>query len=238
MEATSNCAAGAPRASSSAPSSLVCSGERREVERLRRRRCGVVSPHYASHGNSAGPHGGCCRCYCGCCRCRSPIVLGCRIGRPQRIHDRRSNDDRTVRLGHHRGCGYDCGDGNPGHDCASQLPDRLPPCTQRQLKLAIRVGEPRAEFVLRRVMGEPCHLRRSRVRLRISIRQGARWCCPRPISRRRGEPRPQILPTDSCWPSWTVPSDLRSARNVHRRRKCWPVDRQTVAGSEIDCRGS
>jgi hypothetical protein len=47
---------------------------------------------------------------------------------------------------------------------------RLPLCTTRQLKLTIRVGRPRAEFVLRRTTGQPCHLRRSRVRLMVLYR--------------------------------------------------------------------
>jgi len=55
----------------------------------------------------------------------------------------------------------------------SAPPERLPPCTQRQLKLAIRAGEDRAEFVLRRVVGQPCHLRRSRVRLTVLDQAGS-----------------------------------------------------------------
>jgi hypothetical protein len=119
-------------------------------------------------------------------------------------------------------------------------PERLPPCTQRQLKLAIRVGEDRAEFVLRRVMGQPCHLRRSRVRLRVLDQAGSEV----------------VLSTSNFyWQRGTPPADFDHGFVMVTLDPylaiCDPratftavasvgpyVARRTVAGSEIDCRGS
>ena len=122
----------------------------------------------------------------------------------------------------------------------SAPPERLPPCTQRQLKLAIRVGEPRAEFVLRRVMGQPCHLRRSRVRLRVLDQAGSEVV----LSTSNFYGQRGTAPADFahgfvlvildpylaiCDPRGTFTAVASVGPYVARR---------TVAGSEIDCRGS
>jgi hypothetical protein len=122
----------------------------------------------------------------------------------------------------------------------SAPPERLPPCTQRQLKLAIRVGEPRAEFVLRRVMGQPCHLRRSRVRLRVLNQAGSEVV----LSTSNFYGQRGTAPADFahgfvlvildpylaiCDPRGTFAAVASVGPYVARR---------TVAGSEIDCRGS
>lgn len=119
-------------------------------------------------------------------------------------------------------------------------PERLPPCKQRQLKLAIRVGEPRAEFVLRRVMGQPCHLRLSRVRLRVLDQAGSQVV----LSTSNFYGQRGTAPADFahgfvlvildpylaiCDPRGTFTAVASVGPYVARR---------TVAGSEIDCRGS
>lgn len=122
----------------------------------------------------------------------------------------------------------------------SAPPERLPPCTQGQLKLAIRVGEPRAEFVLRRVMGQPCHLRRSRVRLRVLDQAGSEVV----LSTSNFYGQRGTAPADFahgfvlvildpylaiCDPRGTFTAVASVGHYVARR---------TVAGSQIDCRGS
>jgi hypothetical protein len=122
----------------------------------------------------------------------------------------------------------------------SAPPQRLPPCTQRQLKLAIRVGEDRAEFVLHRVMGQPCHLGRSRVRLRVLDQAGGEV----PVSTSNLYTQRGTAPADFahgfvlvildpyigiCDPRGTFTAVASVGPYVARR---------TVAGSEIDCRGS
>jgi hypothetical protein len=122
----------------------------------------------------------------------------------------------------------------------SAPPERLPPCTHRQLKLAIRVGEDRAEFVLRRVMGQPCHLRRLRVRLTVLDQAGDEV----PVSTSNLYTQRGTAPADFaqgfvmvvldpyigiCDPRGTFIAVASVGPYVARR---------TVAGSEIDCRGS
>ena len=93
--------------------------------------------------------------------------------------------------------------------------------------------------MLRRVMGQPCHLRLSRVRLRVLDQAGSQVVlstsnrggegrggggfCPRI---RAGHPRPYLA---ICDPRGTFTAVASVGPYVARR---------TVAGSEIDCRGS
>ena len=122
----------------------------------------------------------------------------------------------------------------------SAPPERLPPCTQRQLKLAIRVGGDRPEFVLRRVMGQPCHLRRSRVRLRVLDQAGSEVV----LSTSNFYGQRGTAPADFahgfvlvildpylaiCDPQGTFTAVASVGPYVARR---------TIVGSEIDCRGS
>ena len=119
-------------------------------------------------------------------------------------------------------------------------PERLPPCTQRQLKLAIRVGEPRAEFVLRRVMGQPCHLRLVPRRLRVLDQAGSQVVLSTsnfygqrgtaPAHFAHGFVLVILDPYLAiCDPRGTFTAVASVGPYVARR---------TVAGSEIDCRGS
>jgi hypothetical protein len=122
----------------------------------------------------------------------------------------------------------------------SAPPERLPPCTQGQLKLAIRVGEPRAEFVLRRVMGQPCHLRRSRVRLRVLDQAGSEVV----LSTSNFYAQRGTAPADFdhgfvlvILDPYLAICDPRGAFTAVASVGHY-VARRTVAGSEIDCRGS
>jgi hypothetical protein len=123
---------------------------------------------------------------------------------------------------------------------APAAPERLPLCTKRQLKLTIRVGEPRAEFVLRRVNGQPCHQRRLRVRLTVLDQAGDEV----PVSTSNFYTQRGTAPADFahgfvlvildpylaiCDPRGTFTAVASVGPYVARR---------TVAGSEIDCRGS
>src|SRR5262245_32107081 len=121
---------------------------------------------------------------------------------------------------------------------ASGPPERLPPCRPRQLRLAMSVGGPRAEFVLRRVSGQPCHQRRSRVRLTLLDHAGDRV----PVSTSNFYSERATAPADFangfelvilnpyialCDPQATFTAVAHVGPYVARR---------TVSGTEISCR--